>query len=92
MMKRVFEKEAEYKGSAANAVKRFCAKHPEAKDFEEVYEWMAENGKETFNDTIMGDGSYNANWSYSLNLELIDGCGICKDAWYIAIILRDEVA
>lgn len=91
MMIKTFSKDAEYTGSAAHAIKMFCKRYPEATDgFRETYEWMAENGVEKFSDDLFADGTRNSDWCYAIHLEFIDGCGICKDAYYIALILRDE--
>lgn len=89
-MKRTFSKDAEYVGSAAHAIKLFCKRYPEARDFEEVFEWMGKTGHDFFCDNRFADGAENKDWCYALHLDFIDGCGITKDGWYIAIILRDN--
>lgn len=82
-MERTLEIENLYKSNAKKAINKFFKAHPELDYWKEQFEWMAETGIESFNDTMMADGTYNKDWAYSLHLDQYEG-----DQTYICIIER----
>lgn len=72
----------------SDAINRYFARHPELEEWHETVQWMAENKSETLNDCIFGDGSYNKQWTWAINLDIFDRTDGKFDV-YICVIERE---
>lgn len=69
-MKRVVDIEVNYKCNAEKAIAKFSKRFPEiAEEWGELLQWMASEGVEKQSDEMLGDGTYNSEWSWCLWLE-----------------------
>lgn len=69
-MKRVIEIEKEYRRyHGQKAIDRFFRAHEELSYWKETFEYMLENGLDHFDDTVLADGTKNADWTYALHFE-----------------------
>lgn len=68
---------------ATTAINKFFNKYPHLDYWSELVENMFAEGTEHVDDTIMADGSYNNEWSYSIWTECSD-----ENYYYIAIVER----
>ena len=83
---RVIEVEKTYRAShGQKAIDKFFRLYPELDYWKETFEYMLENGLDHFDDTIMGDGTKNRDWRYSLQFD--DD----PDVTYLCIIEREPV-
>lgn len=74
--------------SFRTALRRFTKKFPEvAEVWSDSFEWMYENGKDTFSDIILADGTRNDDWRYSLILDE-QAFGETKTHYYLCVIER----
>ena len=81
-MTRTTNIDKEYRCNADKAIEKFFAKYIGHDEWKDTFEWMNENNVEHFIDDLMGDGTKNENWCYSLWL-------IKEEKYtYIAIVER----
>lgn len=71
-MSRTVNIDKEYRCSAASAIQKFFAKHPELDYWRETFEWMLAENVNHFIDDRFANGERNEDWSYSLWLDLDD--------------------
>lgn len=82
-MKRTIEIDKTYRTTAHKAIERFFAAHEELNYWKETFEYMLDNNLNHFSDEIMGDCTYNKDWSYSLWIYPEE------DTTYICVIERE---
>ena len=74
--------------TVSTGLERFFKRHPEVEYWKETFEWMDENGIESLNDCHLGDGTYNKQWRWALNLDVFDRTDGKHDI-YICVIERE---